>query len=81
MKYEAPNIEVVVYDWLGSFVSLIDMTEATNYSTELEPENISVVGDTIYFTAFSEGTWLNYQNSAVVYKFSATNLVEKTSAQ
>jgi hypothetical protein len=73
---EKPD-EIVVYDWFGRFVSEIKIDNAQNYSAELEPENISVLDDTIYFTAFSEGEFLNYQNSAVVYKFSATDLVEQ----
>ena len=64
-----PNV-IIVYDWYGNYVSIIDLGTAFDGQ---EPENISVIDDTIYVTAVESG--------ACLYKIDASALAEKLSAE
>ena len=79
---DTPDI-IVVYDWYGTFVTKIDLSQLVEY----EPENVSVVGDTIYVTDV-----LYYKTNlpilgeieitkANVYKIDTSALVKDTTAQ
>jgi hypothetical protein len=64
-----PNV-IIVYDWYGNYVSIIEL--GTDFFGQ-EPENISVIDDTIYVTAVESG--------ACLYKIDASALAEKLSAE
>ena len=79
---DTPDI-IVVYDWYGTFVTKIDLSQLVEY----EPENVSVVGDTIFVTDV-----LYYKKNvpilgvieitkANVYKIDTSALVKDTTAQ
>lgn len=66
-----PNV-IVVYDWFGNCVSQIEFTlDSDAVLTMPEPENISVVGDTIYVTAYTAGV---LSSQTEVYVTDASNL-------
>ena len=78
---DKPDV-IVVYDWFGCFVTKIDLSNVVDY----EPENISIVGDSIYVTdVFYYNTELFGKEieltRAYVYKIDASSLVKDTSAQ
>lgn len=78
---DKPDV-IVVYDWYGCFVTKIDLSNVVDY----EPENISVVGNSIYVTdVFYYNTELFGKEieltRAYVYKIDASVLVKDTSAQ
>ena len=78
---DKPDV-IVVYDWFGCFVTKIDLSNVVDY----EPENISIVGNSIYVTdVFYYNTELFGKEieltRAYVYKIDASALVKDTSAQ
>ena len=78
---DKPDV-IVVYDWFGCFVTKIDLSNVVDY----EPENISIVGNSIYVTdVFYYNTELFGKEieltRAYVYKIDASSLVKDTSAQ
>jgi hypothetical protein len=78
---DKPDV-IVVYDWFGCFVTKIDLSNVVDY----EPENISIVGDSIYVTdVFYYNTELFGKEieltRAYVYIIDASALVKDTSAQ
>lgn len=78
---DKPDV-IVVYDWFGCFVTKIDLSNVVDY----EPENISIVGNSIYVTdVFYYNTELFGKEieltRAYVYKIDASVLVKDTSAQ
>lgn len=78
---DKPDV-IVVYDWFGCFVTKIDLSNVVDY----EPENISIVGNSIYVTdVFYYNTELFGQEieltRAYVYKIDASALVKDASEQ
>jgi hypothetical protein len=58
---------IVVYDWFGNYKSLISLDAIAK---TIEPENISVVGNTIYVAAWTE---TETEVSTTVYKIELTD--------
>jgi len=75
---DKPDV-IVVYDWYGCFVTKISLESVLNY----EPENISIVGNSIYVTDvfYYDIPIIGEVTRAYIYKIDASALVKDTSAQ